>query len=86
MRIRAINFSVTYDSACSSFKKYACEFSRQWTTYIERSGSVVISDSLSYEGECYSKRWIFGTGQMPNTENVFFPQYRNAGQGTDNHF
>ena len=73
VRIRAVNFSIVYDSTCSEVKKYECVFSELWTTFIERGGSVPVKDSLIYDDILYNKRWIFGTGQMPNTENVILP-------------
>ena len=71
--IRAINISIAYDSTCATFKGYAFDYSEAWSTYAERNGSIPIKDSLSYGGHTYNSRWIFGTAQMPRTEDVTLP-------------
>lgn len=73
IRIRAVNFSIAFDSTCSKVESYDCIFSERWTTFIERSGTIPAKDSLSYDDVVYTSRWIFGTGQMPNTENMILP-------------
>jgi hypothetical protein len=78
IRIRAVNFSIAYDSACSSLSSYDCILSERWTTFIERSGSLPAGDSLQYGEDYFNRRWIFGTGQMPKTENLILPANTDA--------
>lgn len=72
-RIRAINFSIVYDSTCNTYSSYTCHFSESWTGYLEREGTSSVKDTTKYNGIHYNTRWLFGTAEMINTKEIDLP-------------
>ncbi|MFK7970214.1 MAG: hypothetical protein AB8F95_07595 [Bacteroidia bacterium] len=72
--IKAINFSVAFDSSCHTVSSYTCHFSESWTKFAERGRTLIIeNDSTQYGNVPCNKRWIFGTAQFPRTPDIVLP-------------